>query len=69
MRDISESGMARAKHDHEVWPQRFPPGTKDRIDAVLVKPETRADFVRQAVEREIKRRSRTKPPSAQPAPP
>ena len=53
--------MARPKSDLETWPARFPAGTKDRIDAVLVKPETRADFVRQAVEREIKRRSRIKP--------
>lgn len=41
-------------------PGRFPAGTLDRIDRVL-DPETnekRADFLREAVEKELKRRER-----------
>lgn len=41
-------------------PARFPGGTLDRIDRVL-DPDTnekRSDFVREAVERELKRRER-----------
>lgn len=53
--------MARPKNEFETWPARFPPGTKARIDAVLVPPETRADFLRQALDRELKRRERQKP--------
>lgn len=39
---------------------RFPEGTIDRIDAVRDDDEDRTDFVRKAVEREIKRRERAK---------
>lgn len=52
--------MARPKTEFEQWPMRFPVGTKARLDPLLEEKETRADFVRQAVEREIKRRSRGK---------
>ncbi|MGX7709271.1 YlcI/YnfO family protein [Methylobacterium sp. Gmos1] len=38
---------------------RFRPGTMERVDAVLVEQETRADFVRQAVEDALKRRTRS----------
>ena len=37
---------------------RFPEGTFDRIEAVLAEAEDRTDFVREAVERELKRRER-----------
>lgn len=37
---------------------RFPEGTFDRIDAVLAEGEERTAFVREAVERELKRRER-----------
>ncbi|WP_375283421.1 hypothetical protein [Sphingobium yanoikuyae] len=37
---------------------RFAEGTFDRIAAVLVGDEDRTDFVREAVERELKRRER-----------
>ena len=37
---------------------RFPEGTFERIEAVLGKTEDRAEFVRAAVERELKRRER-----------
>ncbi len=36
----------------------FPPGTFGRIDASLDLAETRTDFIRDAVERELKRRER-----------
>ncbi|WP_425326599.1 YlcI/YnfO family protein [Pseudaminobacter salicylatoxidans] len=42
-------------------PGRFPEGTFDRIDSVLEPGENRADFVRRAVERELKRRKRKAP--------
>jgi hypothetical protein len=37
---------------------RFPAGTFERIEAVLRDDEDRTDFVREAVERELKRRER-----------
>lgn len=52
--------MARTKKLFENMLARFPPGTFARIAAVIVKPEDRADFVREAVEHELKRRERTK---------
>lgn len=36
-------------------------GTTARIDAVLADDEPRLDMIRQAIEREIKRRERQKP--------
>lgn len=50
--------MARPKNEFETWPARFPIGTRDRMDAVLNPPETRADLLREALERELKRRER-----------
>lgn len=53
-------GMGRRQINEEQMPARFPGGTLDRIDRVL-DPETnekRSDFVREAVERELKRRER-----------
>lgn len=51
--------MARKKNFVEDMVARFLPGTFARIHAVLAKPsEDRADFVREAVEKEIKRRER-----------
>ena len=49
--------MGRKKLWAEDMQARFPPGTFDRIEAVLTEDEDRTDFVRAAVEREIKRRS------------
>lgn len=37
---------------------RFPEGTFERIDAVREDGEDRTDFIREAVERELKRRER-----------
>jgi hypothetical protein len=50
--------MARLLKYVEKMLARFPAGTFDRIDAVLGPIEDRAEFVRSAVERELKRRER-----------
>lgn len=52
--------MARGRPqiNHEQTPARFPEGTLDRIDAVLAEDEGRADLIREAVERELRRRER-----------
>ena len=50
--------MGRNKINHEQTPARFPEGTLDRIDNVLSEDEGRSDFIREAVERELKRRER-----------
>ena len=50
--------VGRKRINEEQMPARFPAGTLARIDAVL-DPETnekRADLIRKAVERELKRR-------------
>ena len=52
--------MGRKQINEEQTPARFPGGTLERIDRVL-DPETnekRSDFIREAVERELKRRER-----------
>lgn len=53
--------MGRKKQWAEDMQARFPAGTFERIAAVLVEKEDRTDFVREAVERELKRRERQKP--------
>lgn len=60
--------MARPKNEHEPVLIRFRPGTMEQIDTVLLQPETRADFVRLAVDRELKRRKGAKP-KTKPKPP
>jgi hypothetical protein len=50
--------MSRKLKFTEFMAARFPRGTFDRIAAVLTETEDRADFVRLAVERELKRRER-----------
>ena len=52
--------MGRAKTNAEQMPARFVEGTFGRIDAVRGE-QNRMDFVREAVEREIKRREKLKP--------
>jgi hypothetical protein len=42
-------------------PARFPAGTLERIDDVLEQKEKRADLLRRAVERELKRLERKNP--------
>jgi hypothetical protein len=48
--------MGRKKQWAEDMQARFPGGTFARIQAVLRDEEDRTDFVREAVERELKRR-------------
>ena len=50
--------MGRKQINHEQMPARFPEGTFDRMDAVLAEGEKRSDLVREAVDRELKRRER-----------
>jgi hypothetical protein len=50
--------MGRRQINEEQTPARFPAGTLKRIDAALAKGEKRADLLREAVERELKRRER-----------
>lgn len=50
--------MGRKKLWSEDMQARFPEGTFDRIAAVLDEGEARMDFVREAVERELRRRER-----------
>lgn len=52
--------MGRKQINEEQMPARFPAGTLERIDAVLDPGtnEKRSDFLREAVERELKRRER-----------
>ena len=55
--------MGRKRINEEQTPARFPAGTLARIDGVLRVKEKRADLIRDAVERELKRRERQ--PAAQ----
>jgi len=50
--------MGRTKRWAEDMQARFPEGTFDRIEAVLEDSEDRTEFVRVAVERELKRREK-----------
>lgn len=50
--------MGRIKRWAEDMQARFPEGTFARIDAALQEGEERTAFVREAVERELKRRER-----------
>lgn len=50
--------VGRKKRWSEDMQARFPEGTFERIQAVLEEDEDRTDFVRDAVERELKRRER-----------
>lgn len=51
-------GMGRKRINDEQTPARFPAGTLTRIDSVLDEGEKRSDLIREAVERELKRRER-----------
>jgi metal-responsive CopG/Arc/MetJ family transcriptional regulator len=50
--------MGRKQINHEQTPARFPEGTLAQIDEVLEDGEKRSDLIREAVEREIRRRLR-----------
>jgi predicted DNA-binding protein len=48
--------VGRKRINDEEMPARFPSGTLARLDALLEEKEKRADFIRKAVEIEIRRR-------------
>lgn len=50
--------MGRKQINHEQIPARLPAGTLERMDEVLAEGEKRSDLIREAVERELKRRER-----------
>lgn len=50
--------MGRPSMDLKATVVRLPQGIDKRIDAVLADGEKRADLIRDAVERELKRRER-----------
>lgn len=50
----------RKKQWSEDMQARFPAGTFKRIESVSADGEQRTDFVREAVERELKRREKKK---------
>lgn len=50
--------MGRKQINEEQIPARFPKGTRERIAAVLEEGEPIAAFIREAIERELKRRQR-----------
>lgn len=52
--------MGRKQVNHEQIPARLPAGTLGRMDRMLDPGEKRADLIREAVERELKRRERHK---------
>jgi hypothetical protein len=55
---VNHSKVGRKKQWSEDMQARFPEGTFERIAEVLDDGEDRTDFVREAVEREIKRREK-----------
>ena len=55
-----EKKMGRKKLWYENVQARFPQGTLARIKRVLAIKEDRTDFIRIAVERELKRREKRK---------
>jgi hypothetical protein len=50
--------MGRPRQWDENMTARFPIGTFERMLAALKDGETKTDFIREAVERELKRRER-----------
>jgi hypothetical protein len=63
MSEVKESAIGNRVGRKRKWAEdmqaRFLKGTFDRINAVLGETEDRTDFVREAVERELKRREGT----------
>ena len=51
-------GMGRTQINEEQIPARLPGGTKDRIERVLMEKESIAAFIREAIEKELRRRER-----------
>ncbi len=55
---VMRRGVGRKKRWSEDMVARFPDGTFERIAAVLDHAEDRTDFVRAAVDRELRRREK-----------
>lgn len=53
-------GVGRTKLWHENINLTLPKGAKDRMDAALAEGEDRLDMIRDAIERELKRRAKLK---------
>ena len=58
---MAKKPMGRPRQWGEDMQARFPAGTFKRIQAVLRDAEAKTDFVREAVERELKRRKKQRP--------
>jgi hypothetical protein len=60
--DSAISETTRRMGRPKLWAKpvlvKLPEGMKERMDALLGPDEARTDFIRQAIEREIKRRAR-----------
>lgn len=54
----SNKNLGRPRINEEQTPARFPAGTLARVDAACSEKEKRSDFIREAVERELKRREK-----------
>ena len=52
--------MPRKRINEDQIPARLPAGTMERIVALLEEKESRADLIREAIERELRRRERSK---------
>ena len=52
--------MGRKRINDEQTPARFPAGTLARVDEALDEGEKRSDLIREAVERELKRREKSR---------
>ena len=61
MRNIEINKLGRKRLWYEDMVARFPEGTFKRIDSVLDPNETRTDFIRAAVTREIAWRTKLGP--------
>jgi hypothetical protein len=60
MRSTKTAAMGRRNEDLIDMPGRYPRGTRERISAVLEPGERQAEFLRLAVEKELRRRERVK---------
>lgn len=57
----TQPGVGRKKQFPVRIVLPLPEGTVERIDAILTGGEARLDVIREAIERELKRRERDKP--------
>uniref|UniRef100_UPI003735F807 YlcI/YnfO family protein n=1 Tax=Xanthobacter autotrophicus (strain ATCC BAA-1158 / Py2) TaxID=78245 RepID=UPI003735F807 len=60
------TGRGRPRTNFEQTPARLAEGTLERMDALLWEGESRADFLRAAVEREIRARVRARSAKSKP---